>query len=365
MSEIETVALKVTSFLKSEPFSISSFDKNADFLDLVNSLTDHHFSKCDSYARIIRPLFGMSETPTSLEDVPFIPVRLFKTLKLSSVDVPEEFRTMTSSGTTGQAVSQIILDKQTSQAQTRALSQIMSSIIGKIRMPMLILDSTAVIKDRAMFSARGAGIRGFSMFGKDIEYALDEHMNLRFDVIEDFLRRHDGERIFLFGFTFMIWQHVCEELLLKKKSFSIPNGVLLHGGGWKKLTSLNIKNEEFKDSIKSTLGIDTVVNYYGMVEQTGSIFIECEGGYLHSPSYSEVIVRDPISLRPIDDGREGVIQVISILPMSYPGHSILTEDLGVIVGRNNCTCGRYGRYFLINGRIKDAEVRGCSDTYEP
>lgn len=365
MTDTEIVAQTVTTFLRCEPFSIPSLEKNAEFLDLVNILTEHHFEKCDSYARIIKPLFGMSVTPTSLDEVPFIPVRLFKTLKLSSVEGPEEFRTMTSSGTTGQAVSQIVLDKQTSQAQTRALSQIMSSVVGKIRMPMLILDSSAVFKDRAMFSARGAGIRGFSMFGKDIEYALDEHMNLRFDVIENFLKRHDGEKILLFGFTFMIWQHVCKVLLKEIKDFSIPNGVLLHGGGWKKLASISIKNEEFKDSIKSTLGIDTVINYYGMVEQTGSIFIECQGGYLHSPSYSEVIVRDPISLHPIDDGREGIVQVISILPMSYPGHSILTEDLGTIVGRDNCNCGRTGRYFLINGRIKDAEVRGCSDTYEP
>jgi hypothetical protein len=100
-----------------------------------------------------------------------------------------------------------------------------------------------------------------------------------------------------------------------------------------------------------------------MVEQTGSIFIECEYGYLHSPSYSEVIVRNPISLLPSEVGQEGVVQVISVLPMSYPGHSILTEDLGTVMGRDDCKCGRTGQYFVISGRIKDAEVRGCSDTY--
>ena len=84
---------------------------------------------------------------------------------------------------------------------------------------------------------------------------------------------------------------------------------------------------------------------------------------MHSPSYSEVIVRNPISLLPSDVGHEGVVQVISILPMSYPGHSILTEDLGTVMGRDDCKCGRIGQYFVISGRIKDAEVRGCSDTY--
>jgi phenylacetate-coenzyme A ligase PaaK-like adenylate-forming protein len=100
-----------------------------------------------------------------------------------------------------------------------------------------------------------------------------------------------------------------------------------------------------------------------MVEQTGSIFVECDEGYLHSSSYSEVIVRDPVTYKLVANGSEGVIQVVSVLPMSYPGHSILTEDMGIVAGDDDCRCGRPGRYFMISGRIKDAEVRGCSDTF--
>jgi phenylacetate-coenzyme A ligase PaaK-like adenylate-forming protein len=126
---------------------------------------------------------------------------------------------------------------------------------------------------------------------------------------------------------------------------------------------LNINNEEFRSEIFEITGITNVVNYYGMVEQTGSIFIECESGFLHSSNYSEIIVRDKRNLLPIENGIEGVIQLISVLPMSYPGHSILTEDIGIVVGDDDCKCNRPGRYFKVLGRIKDAEVRGCSDTY--
>ena len=45
------------------------------------------------------------------------------------------------------------------------------------------------------------------------------------------------------------------------------------------------------------------------------------------------------------------------------GHSILTEDLGTICGIDDCKCGRKGKYFKVHGRIKSAEIRGCSDTY--
>jgi hypothetical protein len=360
---MEKLSTSVTEYLRADPFGFTAAQKEDQFLGLINRLTAHHAELCPDYSRIIRPLFPAGMEAESLSEVPFIPVRLFKLLDLSSIPVADAVRTMTSSGTTGQQVSRIYLDKETSTAQTRALTQIMGSVLGKSRMPMLVVDSSAVIKDRTMFSARGAGIRGFSMFGKDIEYAFDENMNLRTEEINRFLEKHDGSPVFLFGFTFMVWEHLCEELRRRGKVISIPSGILLHGGGWKKLASLNISNDEFRSAVRDTTGVQKVVNYYGMVEQTGSIFVECDEGYLHSSSYSEIIVRDPVTYKVVANGSEGVIQVVSVLPMSYPGHSILTEDMGTVVGNDDCRCGRPGRYFVISGRIKDAEVRGCSDTF--
>ena len=40
-----------------------------------------------------------------------------------------------------------------------------------------------------------------------------------------------------------------------------------------------------------------------------------------------------------------MIQMLSLLPLSYPGHNILTEDLGIIHGEDNCKCGRSGVLF--------------------
>ena len=59
---------------------------------------------------------------------------------------------------------------------------------------------------------------------------------------------------------------------------------------------------------------------------------------------------------------KGIVQLISLLPTSYPGHSILTEDIGEIVKKHNCKCyNTNSKRFLIHGRLKDAELRGCSD----
>ena len=60
-------------------------------------------------------------------------------------------------------------------------------------------------------------------------------------------------------------------------------------------------------------------------------------------------------------GEEGVIQTISLLPTSYPGHSVLTEDMGAVVTVDAGVDGRLGKAVRIIGRVKKAELRGCSD----
>ena len=66
----------------------------------------------------------------------------------------------------------------------------------------------------------------------------------------------------------------------------------------------------------------------------------------------------------VDFNEIGLVQLISLLPTSYPGHNIISEDIGEIIGIDDCKCGRLGKYFIIHGRAEKAEIRGCSDTVE-
>ena len=53
-----------------------------------------------------------------------------------------------------------------------------------------------------------------------------------------------------------------------------------------------MSKEDFKADL-GDVGINEVYDYYGMAEQVGSIYMECEKGYLHSSHFSKVIVRNP------------------------------------------------------------------------
>lgn len=344
-------------------YEVRQEEKESFFLKYLSELTSIHRTRCEKYNRFLE-LVDKKKNYFHIEDIPFLPVRVFKDLNLKSVSEKEVFKIMTSSGTTGQKTSKIVLDKKTAANQQKTLAEIMSSYLGSKRVPMLIIDSESVIKDRKMFSARGAGILGFSIFGSQRLFALDENMNLQVDKIRDFLENHKGERILIFGFTYMIWEFFYKVLAENHESIDIENGILFHGGGWKKLQAESVGAEEFKKCIEAVSGIKDIHDYYGMVEQTGCIYVECEEGYLHTSSYSDIITRRGEDFSPCNIGEEGIIQVLSLLPESYPGHSILTEDRGTIVGVDDCKCGKCGKYFIINGRLKNAEVRGCSDTFE-
>lgn len=352
--------------LEISPYSLDKTEKKRILTKRLAELTKLHQERCPEYSNILNAIDFNTECVSDYEQLPFLPVRLFKEMDLKSVEKENIVKTMTSSGTSGQAVSKIYLDKVTSSNQQKTMVKIVSDFTGSSRMPMIILDCPSVIKNRMMFSARGAGILGFSIFGSKKIYALDDDMNLDIDGLKDFLDKYKGQRILLFGFTFMVWQHFYKELLRLKEegiTFDLSDGILIHGGGWKKLINEAVSPEEFHLKLKDVCGLDHIHDYYGMVEQTGCIYMQCEHGHLHSSIFSDVIIRRPedFSVAPI--GERGIIQVVSAIPESYPGHSLLTEDEGEILGEDDCPCGRKGKYFKIYGRLKNAEIRGCSDTY--
>ena len=356
--------MDISKIINISPYSLNKIDKQELLNSYLLKLTKFHYKNCYEYTKMMDGIGFQVNNEKNFINIPFLPVRLFKMFDLKSVTNEEIIKTMTSSGTSGQAVSKIYLDRNNSSNQTKVLSKIVSSFIGKKRAPMIIIDSESVVRDRKLFSARGAGILGFSMFGAKRIYALNDKMELNINLIKEFLNTHKGERVFLFGFTFMIYQHFYKELKKLKIKLDLSNSVMIHGGGWKKLVNESVSSEKFKENLNIVCGIKNIHDYYGMVEQTGSIYMECENGFLHAPVYSDVIIRRAHDFSIADIGEKGIIQIVSILPNSYPGHSLLTEDEGIIYGEDNCSCGRLGKYFKIVGRLKNAEIRGCSDTYE-
>ena len=350
--------------LKRGPYELGAEEKKKIYADMLGRLTDSHRDRCMVYDWCCKALGDVPGSHRTEEEIPMVPVSLFKEMELRSVASGEIFKTLTSSGTSGQKTSKVILDEQTAAWQQQTLQRIVADFIGEKRIPMLIIDAPNVLRDRALFSARGAGILGFSIFGSKRCYALREDMSLDLEAVENFLEKAGDGPVLVFGFTYMIWKYFYEPLKKSGHKLHLEHGFMIHGGGWKKLANEAVSAKEFRDGLREVCGILQVRNYYGMAEQTGCIYMECECGHLHVSSYSDILIRNMKDFSCCKNGTEGVIQVLTPMAWSYPGHSILTEDKGMILGIDDCPCGRKGKYIKITGRIPKAEIRGCSDTFE-
>jgi len=347
------------------PYALLNKEKSELLSIGLECLVEHHMDNNLQYRNILKVMDYSSREGFNISDLPMLPVRIFKELSLFTNPENGTLKTLTSSGTSGQLTSKIFIDSETAALQVKTLVKIVGSYIGTQRLPMLIVDSPNTVDDRNVFSARAAGILGFTKFSKRISYALNSDMSPNWPAIEEFVLTNKDNESVVFGFTSIIWIHLIGEMRKNNTKYDLQNAKLFHGGGWKKLLETNqVDGKEFKEEIRKSLGITHIHDYYGMAEQTGSILVECELGYMHTSIFSDLIIRNPLDYSVCKIGEIGLIESVSILPKSYPGHLLLTEDLGQQIGVDDCKCGRLGSYFLIIGRIKSAELRGCSDTYQ-
>ncbi|MBO2452180.1 acyl-protein synthetase [Actinomadura barringtoniae] len=340
-------------------FALSQQEREARLLPQLTDLTEHHRAACAPYARILDAIGHPAGTAhASMADLPWLPVRMFKNHDLKSVPDDEVFRVLTSSGTTGDAVSRIHLDRDAAATQARMLARTLQTVLGPRRLPMLMVDSRAMARSS---TARAAGVLGMANFGRDHTWVLDENDQPDLDTVKDFLARHGDSPFLIFGFTFMVWRYLYEPA--REAGLDLSQGVLIHSGGWKKLTAEAVGNAEFRGRFAEHTGLTRIHNFYGMVEQIGTVFVEGpDGGSLYCPDFADVIVRDPETWAEAEPGQPGLLEVVSTLPRSYPGHVLLTEDQGVIHGIDD---GAWpGKRFSVLGRLPRAEARGCSDTFK-
>lgn len=346
------------ALLDAAPYELDPAEKAPMMLAALGELTRWHAERCAPYKRILDGAFGGWERAERLADVPWLPVGLFKSHDLRSVPDADVFKVVASSGTTTGTPSRVSLDRDTAALQTRVLLRLLGAFVGRERLPMLVAD-TEPGGGRAI-TARYAATVGVMPLGRDVLFCLDERLHLRKDALREWLAKHGGGPLLVFGFTFVFWKHFLAELA--PGAVDLSNATFLHTGGWKKLEAERVDNAEYKRVCRERTGLTRVHDFYGMAEQVGTVFVECERGFLHAPAQADVVLRDERTWKPSLVGEAGVIECVSVLPTSYPGHALLTEDLGRLVGLDGCACGRRGTHFTVIGRAPRAELRGCSDT---
>ena len=352
--------INFNNLLKKKPFELKKNKKKIFFFDNQRKLTLHHYKNSKEFKKVVDLGFPHFDKVRNSESLPYLHSKLFKLFNLKSTKF-KKIKTLKSSGTSGSDLSKINIDFKTSLIQASVLKKIIFNFIPKDTNTIFIIDSKKNFYDIKNFNAKTAAIRGFAQNFKKKYFLLNKNYQLNLNFIKILKKKTKKETSVYFGFTNIIWENFIQVLKKKKIKLNESQSYFIHGGGWKKLESRKIKKKLFNNEIEKNLGITKVINYYGMIEQTGSIFMECEYGYFHSSIFSDIFIRNTNLDLEKRFKQPGIIQVMSLLPVSYPGHNIITEDIGVIMGEDNCKCCRMGKFFRVLSRIKNSDNRGCAN----
>lgn len=362
----------VDSLLDASPYALDRTDREARLLGELTAAFHKHYAACAPFRKICDTSGWAPEKPIlTAADLPFIPTQYFKEMGSALVSVPPEnvYRSLASSATSGRP-STIVIDQVTARRQARAVVSALSPFIGAERRRMFICDVAPAAAASHEISARAAAMLGFMPFGTRPRHilALDGAGGPGVDAaslaaLRDEVAR-DAAPVTIIGFTFLLYTALLEPLATQGHRIELPPGSsILHIGGWKKLEDRKVSRAVLAKAARDVFGIpaDRIVDCYGFTEQMGTVYPECAAGRKHAPSFADVIVRDRTSLLPLPDGATGAGQFLSLVPDSYPGFSVLTDDIVRVLGRDDCPCGRHGTTFEVLGRDKSVEIRGCGD----
>lgn len=332
----------------------------AAFLAEMNRLTAHHLAHCPEYARV----FPTAAAASRIEDLPYMHVSAFKHVQFRTQDgqIKHE-RVLNSSATSSNRSSQITLDRQSSALQGRSSQAILTDFIGAETRPLIILDSKSALIQRGAVSARIAAGLALRPFATRVHFGL-ESQSLDSRVLWDRLADAfaEADSVLVYGFTWVLWRlwaggDMPSEIAARLREVKMT---YVHSGGWKKLEAERVAPATFNARLLGISGPGSqVIDYYGLVEQNGVIFPECEHGWRHVPVWADVLARDPHT-HEVVFGRPGQLQLMNVTPQGAPYHSVLTEDLGE-VRQDPCPCGRSGRRFRLLGRLPKSETRGCAN----
>ncbi len=163
----------------------------------------------------------------------------------------------------------------------------------------------------------------------------------------------------LLGFPAFIHQLV-EEVKNLDSSFRVqPESFVLAGGGWKSHRGASMTHHDFAAFLEESIGLPAanVRDTFGMAEH-GVPYNSCKFSRHHVPVFARVRVVDPLELKPLPYGEEGLLQLFTPYNLAQSNLSVLSTDL-VVLGRN-CPCGLPGEYIVSVRRGGIAKHRGCA-----
>jgi phenylacetate-coenzyme A ligase PaaK-like adenylate-forming protein len=311
-----------------DTFSISSpeeFEEQA--LGIFRFQAQH----CEVYSDFISNLGVKAADIRRLNEIPFLPVELFKTHLVSSSGKEPEI-IFTSSGTTGSSQSKHpVADLSIYQ---RSYLAAFNKFYGEIE-DFAILALLPAYQERE---------------GSSLIYMVDDlirqsgHPKSDADLADTLCQlKNSSTHTLLIGVTYALLDFA------ESHSIEFPGLVVMETGGMKGKRREMIR-EELHLTLCQGFGVPAIHSEYGMTELLSQAYSK-GGGLFHCPPWMQVSIRetnDPLAI--LKPGQTGGINVIDLANINSCAF-IATQDLGRLHPDGS---------FELLGRFDNSDIRGCN-----
>lgn len=287
---------------------------------------------CAPYRRYIELLKIAPATITRVEDIPMLPIELFKSEDVYSGEGTPEI-IFTSSNTGSTVASRHLMASAEDYRKTflAAFTQFYDdpskwSIYGLLPNYLEREGSSLVFMVDELIRRAGSG--GFY---------LNDYERLIADMEAD-----DKPKILL-GVSYALWD------LAERYAPKLSDTIIMETGGMKGRRK-EISKRELHDILCRGFGVEAIHSEYGMAELSSQAYSTGEGIF-RAPAWMRVLVRDindPFDHTP--QGMRGGIDIIDLANISSCAF-IQTQDMGELYPDGS---------FKIEGRIAGSDIRGCN-----
>lgn len=309
---------------------ILSINTNEEFEAAALELFRFQADKCKPYKEYISLLGIDPEEVGSVEDIPFLPIELFKTHDIYSFDhEPEMIFTSSNTG------------------QTVASRHLMASL--KVYRKAFTAAFEEFYGDVERWSIYGLLPSYLEREGSSLVYMVDElirragsggfYLNNYEELISDMAC--DPKPKILLGVSYALWD------LAEKYAPKLENTIVMETGGMKGKRK-ELSKSELHKILCEGLGVDAIHSEYGMAELTSQAYSSGEGIF-RTPRWMRIMLRDVNA--PFDHSvKRGGIDIIDLTNISSCAF-IQTQDMGRVLHTGE---------FILEGRIVGSDIRGCN-----
>ncbi|MBR5863804.1 MAG: acyltransferase [Alistipes sp.] len=293
-----------------------------------------HFQaqRCAPYKQYIELLGIDPQEVKSLEQIPFLPIELFKTHDIYCGDhAPEKIFTSSNTGSTVASRHMMSDLKVYEQAFFSSFEQFYGdvkgwSIYGLLPNYLQREGSSLVYMVDRMISRSGSG--GFY---------LDEYEKLIADMAAD------PKPKILLGVSYALWD------LAEQYAPKLADTIVMETGGMKGKRE-ELPKAEFHKILTQAFGVEKIHSEYGMAELTSQGY-SAGNGIFRAPAWMRVVVRDVNNpLQTLSAPARGAVNIIDLMNLSSCAF-IATQDVGRTFADGS---------FAIDGRLSGADIRGCN-----